>query len=72
MNTELEELYFQNHTLVEQLLLWGNIKNQFVNEGRELIKDFLYEGNTEEAFDSGFKLLGDIIFICLHVDVMTL
>ena len=62
MNTELEELYFQNRTSVEKLPLGENIKNQLVNEGRELIINLLHEGNTDEGFDSGFELLGDVGF----------
>ena len=41
MNTELEELYFQNRTSVEKLPLGENIKHQLVNEGRELIINLL-------------------------------
>ena len=62
MNTGLEELYFQNRTSVEKLPLGENIKNQLVNEGRELIINLLHEGNTDEGFDSGFELLGDVGF----------
>ena len=62
MNTELEELYFQNRTSVEKLPLGENIKHQLVNEGRELIINLLHEGNTDEGFDSGFELLGDVGF----------
>jgi|TARA_B110000438_G_C15759166_1_gene626493 hypothetical protein len=60
MNTELEELYFKNHKSEE--LLGTNIKKQLVDEGRSLIKDLLNEGNTDEGFDSGFELLGDVGF----------
>ena len=62
MNTELEELYFQNRTSVEKLPLGENIKHQLVKEGRELIINLLREGNTDEGFDSGFELLGDVGF----------
>jgi len=62
MNTELEELYFQNRTSVEKLPLGENTKHQLVNEGRELIINLLREGNTDEGFDSGFELLGDVGF----------
>ena len=62
MNTELEELYFQNRTSVEKSPLGKNIKHRLVNEGRELIINLLHEGNTDEGFDSGFELLGDVGF----------
>ena len=60
MNTELEELYFKNQNSEEPLC--KNIKKKLVNEGRSLIKDLLKEGNTDEGFDSGFELLGDVGF----------
>jgi hypothetical protein len=60
MNTELEELYFKNKNSKESL--GENIKKQLVNEGKCLIKDLLNEGNTDEGFDSGFELLGDVGF----------
>ena len=60
MNTELEELYFKKQISKEQLI--KKIKKQLVDEGRSLIKDLLDEGNTDEGFDSGFELLGDVGF----------
>mgnify|MGYP006184202631 FL=1 len=60
MNTELEELYFKNQDSTE--VLGENIKKKLVSEGRALIKDLLNEGNTDEGFDSGFELLGDVGF----------
>jgi hypothetical protein len=60
MNTELEELYFKNQHSVESL--GESIKNQLVDEGRALICDLLNEGNTDEGFDSGMELLGDVGF----------
>ena len=60
MNTELEELYFKNQDPVDNL--GESIKNQLVNEGKALISDLLREGNTDEGFDSGFELLGDVGF----------
>jgi len=60
MNTELEELYFKNQDSTG--VLGENIKKKLVSEGRALIKDLLNEGNTDEGFDSGFELLGDVGF----------
>ena len=60
MNTELEELYFKNLDSKESL--GENIKKQLVGEGKSLISDLLKEGNTDEGFDSGFELLGDVGF----------
>ena len=60
MNTELEELYFDNPDLTESS--GQEIKKRLVDEGRDLIADLLNEGNTDEGFDSGFELLGDVGF----------
>ena len=60
MNTELEELYFDNPHLTESS--GQEIKKRLVDEGRDLIADLLNEGNTDEGFDSGFELLGDVGF----------
>ena len=60
MNTELEELYFDNLHLTESS--GQEIKKRLVDEGRDLIADLLNEGNTGEGFDSGFELLGDVGF----------
>jgi hypothetical protein len=60
MNTELEELYFDNPHLTESS--GQEIKKRLVDEGRDLITDLLNEGNTDEGFDSGFELLGDVGF----------
>ena len=60
INTELEELYFDNPELTESS--GQEIKKRLVDEGRDLIADLLNEGNTDEGFDSGFELLGDVGF----------
>ena len=60
MNTELEELYFDNPDLTE--FSGQEVKKRLVEEGRDLIADLLNEGNTDEGFDSGFELLGDVGF----------
>ena len=60
INTELEELYFDNPDLTESS--GQEIKKRLVDEGRDLIADLLSEGNTDEGFDSGFELLGDVGF----------
>lgn len=62
MNTALEELYFvqENPDNVEGI--GDGIKQQLVAEGREHIAQLLREGNTDEGFDQGFELLGDVGF----------
>lgn len=58
MNTQLEELYFFGREARADLGV--SIKQQLVEDGRLLIADLLAEGNTDEGFDSGFELLGDV------------
>ena len=60
MNTELEEIYFTSRDSNEPL--GDSIKTQLVDGGRALIAELLSEGNTDEGFDSGFELLGDVGF----------
>ena len=60
INTELEELYFDNPGLTKSS--GQEIKKRLVDEGRDLIAELLNEGNTDEGFDSGFELLGDVGF----------
>ena len=62
MNTALEELYFaqENRDNVEGT--GDGIKQQLVAEGRDHIAQLLREGNTDEGFDQGFELLGDVGF----------
>ena len=60
INTELEEIYFNNPDSTE--VAGQEIKKQLVDAGRDLIVDLLNEGNTDEGFDSGFELLGNVGF----------
>ena len=60
MNSELESLYFEFPDGVSPAE--SNIKHDLVEQGRELISALLKEGNTDEGFDSGFELLGDVGF----------
>lgn len=60
MNSELESLYFEFPDGVSPAE--SSIKHDLVEQGRELISALLKEGNTDEGFDSGFELLGDVGF----------
>ena len=60
MNSELESLYFEFPDGVSPAE--SNIKHDLVEQGRKLISALLKEGNTDEGFDSGFELLGDVGF----------
>ncbi|MEP5766081.1 MAG: monodechloroaminopyrrolnitrin synthase PrnB family protein [Halieaceae bacterium] len=61
-NTELEELYFaqQDRDAVDGV--GAEIKQQLVDEGRAFITQLLAEGNTDEGFEAGFNLLGNVGF----------
>jgi hypothetical protein len=62
MNTELENLYFNqsDRNLIEGI--GDSIKANLVEEGKDFIAALLEEGNTDEGFDRGFNLLGNVGF----------
>lgn len=60
LNTELEELYFQQARREEVGRIGEDLKEAVLREGRELILPLLEEGNTDQGFDSGFNLLGNV------------
>ena len=62
INTALEEQYFAASERQITSGVGDSIKQQLVLEGRALIVDLLHEGNTDEGFDSGFDLLGNVGF----------
>lgn len=62
MNTQLEELYFGREQREQVEGVGDDIKQQLVEEGREYIAQLLREGNTDEGFDHGFELLGNVGF----------
>ena len=60
LNTELEELYFDSDTpeLVEGV--GEDLKTQLKEDGRSYIVELAKEGNTDEGFEAGFDLLGNV------------
>ncbi|MDG1200908.1 MAG: DUF1864 family protein [Porticoccaceae bacterium] len=62
MNTTLEELYSAAAYPESVEGIGDSCKQQLVTEGQALIVDLLAEGNTDEGFDSGFDLLGNVGF----------
>ena len=62
MNTALEELYFVQDDRDNVAGIGDDIKARLLEEGRVHIKALLEEGNTDEGFDSGFDLLGNVGF----------
>ena len=62
MNTALEREYAAARTGQSTAGIGESIKSELVAEGTALITDLLGEGNTDEGFDSGFDLLGNVGF----------
>ncbi len=63
MNTALESRYFaQTDDRVNVAGIGDDIKSALVSEGRGHILRLLQEGNTDEGFEAGFDLLGNVGF----------
>jgi hypothetical protein len=60
MNTDLEELYFVQEDRADVHGSGQTIKDKLVVDGRRYIAELLKEGNTDEGFESGFDLLGNV------------
>jgi hypothetical protein len=60
MNTALETLYFAQENKANVANIGIDIKGALLNEGREFILQLIKEGNTDEGFDAGFDLLGNV------------
>lgn len=60
LNDELETLYFQQQDKSNVEGVGDDIKQVLEREGRDLIKELLAEGNTDQGFDSAFDLLGNV------------
>ena len=60
LNDELEAVYFQQEDKSNVAGIGDDIKQQLEREGRDLIKELLAEGNTDQGFDSAFDLLGNV------------
>ena len=62
LNTKLEELYFASDDPQNVEGTGEDIKQQLVEDGKAFIVELLKEGNTDEGFDAGFDLLGNVGF----------
>lgn len=62
INTELEELYSQQEARENIEGIGDSIKQELVDQGKSFIVQLLREGNTDEGFDNGFDLLGNVGF----------
>lgn len=60
INTELEELYFVQEDRSNFEGIGDDLKQCMHDRGRLLITALLNEGNTDEGFDHGFDLLGNV------------
>lgn len=60
LNTELENLYFEEDDPEDIEGVGDNIKQTLLDEGTALIIPLLNEGNTDEGFEAGFDLLGNV------------
>lgn len=62
INSELENLYFASEKPGEVAGIGDPLKQQLLVEGKAFITQLLREGNTDEGFDSGFDVLGNVGF----------
>jgi hypothetical protein len=60
LNTELDELYFATDSPEVVDGVGEDLKQQLVEEGKAFIVKLLSEGNTDEGFDAGYDLLGNV------------
>jgi hypothetical protein len=60
LNTELENLYFEQDNPEEIDGVGDEIKQTLLREGNAFLGPLLKEGNTDEGFEAGFDLLGNV------------
>ncbi len=60
LNTELESLYKNQNERINVNQVGDQTKKSLEDEGCDLIKQLLSEGNTDEGFDNAFDLLGNV------------
>ncbi len=60
LNTELEQLYFGQSDRANVAGIGESLKQTLVDEGHEHIVRLVAEGNTDEGFEAGFDLLGNV------------
>lgn len=62
LNTELEELYFARTDRANVEGVGDSLKQRILTEGGRHVRALLKEGNTDQGFDRGFDLLGNVGF----------
>jgi len=60
LNTRLEERYFSQEDRARVAGVGEDLKAQLKGEGNAHVARLLAEGNTDEGFDAGFDLLGNV------------
>jgi len=60
LNTQLEERYFAQADRAAVTGVGEELKTQLRAEGNDHVARLLAEGNTDEGFDAGFDLLGNV------------
>ncbi len=60
LNTALEELYFAQTDRAETSLAGADIKAELLAQGNAHVHRLLAEGNTDQGFDRGFDVLGNV------------
>jgi hypothetical protein len=62
LNTALEDIYWCQEDRANTEGVGDDLKQMLLTEGNELITALLAEGNTDEGFEAGFDLLGNVGF----------
>jgi len=62
LNTELENLYFQQDQKDNVKGIGEDYKERLLHAGNSHISALLKEGNTDEGYDNGYNLLGNVGF----------
>ncbi|MFM7785233.1 MAG: PrnB family protein [Gammaproteobacteria bacterium] len=60
LNTALEDLYFAQEDRADTQSAGGDIKAELLAQGSEHVRRLLAEGNTDQGFDRGFDVLGNV------------
>lgn len=60
LNTELEELYFEQDDRANVEGVGDDLKTRILDDGRGFVRALAGEGNTDEGFDQAFDVLGDL------------
>ena len=60
LNTALEELYFAQDDRADTTQAGAAIKSELLETGNARVRRLLAEGNTDQGFDRGFDVLGNV------------